>query len=66
MICFILLERPGTIIGCVLTRLKDVGGGSVDDEEKHKLSNVPLMWMTQECLKPELETGIVFDQEKTW
>ncbi|KIW06010.1 uncharacterized protein PV09_03191 [Verruconis gallopava] len=37
----------------------DVGGGAVKNEERHKLSNIPLRWMIRQCF--ECNTGILFD-----
>uniref|UniRef100_A0A060TIY0 ARAD1D50578p n=1 Tax=Blastobotrys adeninivorans TaxID=409370 RepID=A0A060TIY0_BLAAD len=37
----------------------DVGGGAVVNEERHKLSRIPLRWMIRQCF--ECNTGIIFD-----
>ena len=37
----------------------DVGGGAVANEERHKLSHVPLRWMLRQCFA--CDTGILFD-----
>jgi hypothetical protein len=37
----------------------DVGGGAVKNEERHKLSQIPLRWMFRQCF--ECDTGILFD-----
>lgn len=36
----------------------DVGGGAMKNEERHKLSNIPLRWMIRQCF--ECDTGIIF------
>lgn len=36
----------------------DVGGGAVVNEERHKLSQIPLRWMLRQCF--ECDTGILF------
>ncbi|KAF5364771.1 hypothetical protein D9758_009287 [Tetrapyrgos nigripes] len=36
----------------------DVGGGSVSNDTKPNLANIPLRWMIRECFKKE--TGIIF------
>lgn len=36
----------------------DVGGGARKNEERHKLSNIPLRWMIRQCF--ECNTGIIF------
>ena len=36
----------------------DVGGGAVANDERHKLSQVPLRWMLRQCF--ECDTGIMF------
>jgi len=36
----------------------DVGGGAVPNEERHKLSQIPLRWMIRQCF--ECDTGIIF------
>lgn len=36
----------------------DVGGGAVKNEERHKLSQIPLRWMIRQCF--ECDTGIIF------
>jgi len=36
----------------------DVGGGAVKNEERHKLSQIPLRWMLRQCF--ECDTGIIF------
>lgn len=37
----------------------DVGGGAVLNEERHRLSNIPLRWMIRQCF--ECDTGIIFN-----
>ena len=37
----------------------DVGGGAVANEERHKLSQIPLRWMIRQCF--ECDTGILFN-----
>ncbi|KAF1352435.1 hypothetical protein BDV97DRAFT_293338 [Delphinella strobiligena] len=37
----------------------DVGGGAVKNEERHKLSQIPLRWMIRQCF--ECNTGILFN-----
>lgn len=37
----------------------DVGGGAVPNEERHKLSQIPLRWMIRQCF--ECNTGIIFN-----
>jgi hypothetical protein len=36
----------------------DVGGGAVANDERHKLSQIPLRWMIRQCF--ECDTGIMF------
>lgn len=36
----------------------DVGGGAVPNEQRHKLSQIPLRWMIRQCF--ECDTGIIF------
>jgi hypothetical protein len=36
----------------------DVGGGAVQNEERHKLAQVPLRWMLRQCFA--CDTGIIF------
>lgn len=40
----------------------DVGGGAVPNENRHKLSNIPLRWMIRQCF--ETNSGIVFNTKK--
>ena len=40
----------------------DVGGGAVANDQRHKLSQVPLRWMLRQCF--ECNTGILFNTEK--
>lgn len=37
----------------------DIGGGAVKNEERHKLSQIPLRWMIRQCF--ECNTGILFN-----
>ncbi|THH13472.1 hypothetical protein EW146_g6748 [Bondarzewia mesenterica] len=37
----------------------DVGGGSVETDERHSLARIPLRWMIRECFRTN--TGIIFD-----
>jgi len=37
----------------------DVGGGAVENTERHMLSRIPLRWMIRQCF--ECNTGIVFE-----
>ena len=36
----------------------DVGGGAVENDKRHKLSQIPLRWMLRQCF--ECDTGIMF------
>lgn len=38
---------------------QDVGGGSVQNGERHSLARIPLRWMIRECLK---KSDIIFDK----
>ncbi|KAF2874099.1 hypothetical protein BDV95DRAFT_604304 [Massariosphaeria phaeospora] len=37
----------------------DIGGGAVNNEVRHRLSQIPLRWMFRQCF--ECNTGILFD-----
>ncbi|KAH6655350.1 hypothetical protein BKA67DRAFT_560427 [Truncatella angustata] len=40
----------------------DVGGGAVANENRHKLSHIPLRWMMRQCF--ECDTGILFNTSR--
>jgi len=40
----------------------DVGGGAVPNEQRHKLSQIPLRWMIRQCF--ECDTGIIFKSHR--
>lgn len=40
----------------------DVGGGAVKNEERHKLSNIPLRWMLRQTF--ECNTGLIYNTAK--
>ena len=46
------------IIGSVLKRLTDIGGGSVKNGTRNSLARIPLRWMVRQCFLAK--TGIIF------